>query len=38
MGFTTFSVYPWVTESTVNQGEEVLRIFQERELKVWKQE
>ena len=38
MGFTTFSVYPWVIENIANQGEEALHIFQERELKAWKQE
>jgi hypothetical protein len=38
MGFTTFSVYPWVIENTVSQGEEVLHISQEPERKAWKQE
>ena len=38
MGFTTSSVYPWVIENIVSQGEEVLHTFQEDELKAWKQE
>jgi hypothetical protein len=38
MGFTTSSVYQWVIENIVSQGEEVLHIFQEVELKAWKQE
>ena len=38
MGFTTSSVYPWVIENIVGQGEEVLHTFQEDELKAWKQE
>ena len=38
MGFTTSDVYLWAIENIVSQGEEVLHIFQEDELKAWKQE
>ena len=38
MGLTTFSVYPWDIENTVNHVEEVLHTHLEDVQKAWRQE